>query len=136
MANPRVILADDHALLLAEFEKLLTPEFDIVGRVSDGGALVAAEESLTPDVIVLDISMPLLNGLEAGRLIKAKLPHVKLVFLTMNADADLAVEAFRIGASAYLLKLSAGSELTTAIREALQGRTYLTPLVVVDPPSH
>jgi DNA-binding NarL/FixJ family response regulator len=129
MRRPRVLLADDHALLLGAFEKLLAGECDIVGQVSDGRAVVAAAESLRPDLIVLDISMPLLNGLEAGRQVKQKLPAIKLVFLTMNEDADLAAEAFRAGASAYVLKRSAASELATAIREVMQGRSYVTPLM-------
>ena len=129
MARPRVLLADDHALILGAFEKLLADECDIVGMASDGRALVTAAEKLKPDVIVLDISMPSLNGLEAGRQIKQKLPNAKLVFLTMNEDADLAAEAFRAGASAYLLKRSAVSELSSAIREVMQGRSYITPLV-------
>src|ERR1700754_4042915 len=99
MTMPRVLLADDHALLLGAFEKLLTGECDIVGQVSDGRALVAAAEALKPDLIVLDISMPILNGLEAARQIKHKVRDVKLVFLTMNEDTDLAAEAFRSGAS-------------------------------------
>jgi DNA-binding NarL/FixJ family response regulator len=129
MGRPRVLLADDHALLLGAFEKLLAGDCEVVGQVSDGRALIAAAERLKPDVIVLDISMPLLNGLEAGRQIKQTLRSVKLVFLTMNEDPDLAAEAFRAGASAYLLKRSAASELATAIREAMQGRSYVTPLV-------
>jgi DNA-binding NarL/FixJ family response regulator len=129
MSRPRVLLADDHALLLGAFAKLLADECDIVGQVADGRALVAAAEKLQPDVIVLDISMPLLNGLEAGRQIKQRSRHVKLVFLTMNEDADLAAEAFRLGASAYLLKRSAAPELAAAIREVVQGRSYVTPLV-------
>src|SRR5262245_34845111 len=129
MAAPRVLLADDHALLLGAYEKLLADECEIVGQVTDGRALLDAADRLKPDVVVLDISMPLLNGLEAGRQIKQKLKNVKLVFLTMNEDADLAAEAFRAGASAYLLKRSAASELTTAIREVVQGRSYVTPLV-------
>jgi DNA-binding NarL/FixJ family response regulator len=129
MGRPRVLLADDHALLLGAFERLLAPECDVVGQVSDGRALVAAAETLRPDIIVLDISMPLLNGLEAGRQIKQRLRDVKLVFLTMNEDSDLAAEAFRAGASGYLLKRSAASELLTAIREVAQGRSYVTPLV-------
>jgi DNA-binding NarL/FixJ family response regulator len=129
MGKPRVLMADDHALILGAFEKLLAGECDIVGQVGDGRALVAAVETLNPDVVVLDISMPLLNGLEAGRQIKQKSRHVKLVYLTMNEDPDLAAEAFRAGASGYLLKSSAASELTTAIREVAQGRSYITPLV-------
>jgi DNA-binding NarL/FixJ family response regulator len=129
MRAPRVLLADDHALLLGAFEKLLAAECEIVGQASDGRALVAAAEELKPDIIVLDIAMPLLNGLEAGRQIKRKLRDVKLVFLTMNEDPELAAEAFRSGASAYLLKRSAASELTTAIREVMNGRSYVTPLI-------
>jgi len=129
MAKPRVLLADDHTLVLGAFEKLLGSECEIVGQVSDGRALVSAAEQLKPDLIVLDIAMPLLNGLEAGRQIKHKLRNVKLVFLTMNEDADLAAEAFRSGASAYLLKRSAASELSIAIHEVMQGRSYVTPLV-------
>jgi DNA-binding NarL/FixJ family response regulator len=129
MSAPRVLLADDHALLVGAIERLLAGEFDVVGQVSDGRALLTAAESLKPDLIVLDIAMPLLNGLEAGRQIKQRLPHVRLVFVTMNEDPDLAVEAFRAGAAAYLLKRSAASELTTALREVMLGRTYITPLV-------
>ena len=129
MGKPRVLLADDHALILGAFEKLLAGECDIVGQVGDGRALVAAVETLNPDVVVLDISMPLLNGLDAGRQIKQKSRNVKLVYLTMNEDPDLAAEAFRAGASGYLLKSSAASELAAAIREVAQGRSYITPLV-------
>jgi DNA-binding NarL/FixJ family response regulator len=129
MGRPRVILADDHALLLGAFEKLLAPECDIVGQFSDGRALVDAASRLRPDVVVLDIGMPILNGLEAGRQIKQTLRDVRLVYLTMNEDPDLAAEAFRAGASAYLLKRSAASELMTAIREVMQGRSYITPIV-------
>ena len=129
MGRPRVLLADDHALILGAFEKLLSEECEIVGQVSDGRALVAAVESLKPDVVVVDISMPVLNGLEAGRQIKQKVREVKLVFLTMNEDPDLAAEAFRAGASGYLLKRSAASELAMAIREVSQGRSYVTPLI-------
>lgn len=129
MKGPRVLLADDHTLLLGAFEKLLAPECDIVGHVSDGRALVAAADTLKPDVIVLDIAMPLMNGLEAARHVKQRLRNVKLVFVTMHEDADLAAEAFRSGASAYLLKRSAASELMTAIREVMKGRSYVTPLV-------
>jgi DNA-binding NarL/FixJ family response regulator len=129
MRKTQVLLADDHALLLGAFEKLLAPEFDIVGQVCDGRALVAAAERLKPDVIVLDIAMPLLNGLEAGRQIKQMRRDIKLVFLTMNEQVELATQAFRAGASGYLLKRSAASELVTAIREVMKGRSYITPLV-------
>ena len=129
MKLPRVLLADDHAMVLGAFEKLLAGECEVVGQVSDGRELVAEAERLRPDVIVLDISMPLLKGLEAGRRIKQSQRNVKLVFLTMNEDSDLAAEAFRAGASGYLLKRSAASELPKAIREVMQGRSYVTPLV-------
>ena len=131
MTRPRVLLADDHVSLRAAFAKLLTPECDVIGQVSDGRALVAAAEMLKPDVIVIDISMPILNGFEAGRQIKGRLPGVKLVFLTVYDDADLAAEAFRAGASAYVVKGRAASELRMAIREVSRGRTFVTsPLSV------
>lgn len=129
MKATRVLLADDHALILGAFEKLLSGECDVVGQVSDGRALIEAAEKLQPDVIVLDISMPNMSGLEAARQIRRQLPRVKLVFLTMYEDADLVAEAFRAGASGYLLKSSAVPELATAIREVMQGRSYVTPLV-------
>src|SRR6478752_7981507 len=127
--RPRVLLADDHALLLGAFEKLLSPECEVVGMVTDGRALVDEALKVKPDAIVLDVTMPKLNGLDAGRQIKAQLPRTRLVFVTMNEDPDLAAEAFRIGASAYLLKRSAASELLVAIREVMKGRSYVTPLV-------
>ncbi len=129
MAGPRVLLADDHNLLLGAFEKLLSPECEIVGTASDGRSLVVEAERLKPDIVVLDIAMPLLNGIDAGRQIKQLRKSVKLVFVTMNEDPDLAAEAFRAGASAYLLKRSAASELLLAIREVMKGRSYVTPLV-------
>lgn len=127
--QPRVLLADDHTLLLEAFEKLLEPDYTVVGAVSDGRSLLAKAAELKPDVIVLDIAMPLLNGLDAARQLKKTMPAIKLIFLTMNEDPDLATEAFRIGASGYLLKTSAASELTKAINEALCGRSYVTPLI-------
>ncbi len=123
----RVLLADDHTLVLEAFEKLLEPDYTVVGAVSDGRALLAAAAELKPDVIVLDIAMPLLNGLDAARQLKKTMPEVKLIFLTMNEDPDVASEAFRAGASGYLLKTSASSELSKAINEALCGRSYVTP---------
>jgi DNA-binding NarL/FixJ family response regulator len=129
MAGPRVLLADDHNLLLGAFEKLLAPECEIVGTATDGRTLVVEAQRLKPDLVVLDISMPLLNGLDAGRQIKQLRKSTKLVYVTMNEDPDLAAEAFRAGASAYLLKRSAASELLLAIREVMNGRSYVTPLV-------
>jgi DNA-binding NarL/FixJ family response regulator len=129
MSKPRVIIADDHTMLVEAFEKLLSPECDVVAKVADGRALLAAVDELRPDVVVLDLSMPLLNGLDAARQIKQTHPSVRIVFVTMNEDPDLAAQAFRMGGAAYLLKRSAGSELLTAIREAMRHRSYVTPLV-------
>ncbi len=129
MLRTRVLLADDHTLLLDAFSKLLEPECEVVGTVGDGRALLEVGPELHPDIIVLDISMPLLNGLDAARQLKQKLPDVKLIFLTVNEDPELAAEAFRIGASGYLLKHSAASELFHAIQEVSKGRAYVTPLV-------
>jgi DNA-binding NarL/FixJ family response regulator len=129
MFKPRVIIADDHTLLAEAFEKLLAAECDIVGRAANGRVLLSIARVLRPDVVVLDIAMPLLNGLDAGRQLKQMNPAVRLVFVTMNEDPSLAAEAFRAGASAYLLKTSAGAELLTAIREVMNGRSYVTPLI-------
>jgi DNA-binding NarL/FixJ family response regulator len=129
MAKPRIIIADDHTLLVEAFEKLLAPECDVVAKVADGRALIEAVREHRPDLVILDLAMPLLNGLDAARQIKQMDPSVRLVFVTMNEDPDLAAEAFRAGAAAYLLKRSAGSELLTAIREAMKRRSYVTPLV-------
>jgi len=129
MSRPSVLLADDHTLLLEAFQKLLAEDCEVVGMVADGRALIAAALKLRPDVVVVDVAMPLLNGLDAARQIKQLLPETRIVFLTMNEDPDLAAEAFRAGASGYLLKRSAASELLTAIREVVQRRSYVTPLV-------
>ena len=132
MTRPRVLLADDHTLMLEGLRKLLEPECDLVGTVADGRALVDAAARLRPDVILLDISMPLLNGLEAARRIRTLAPESKLLFLTMHADPTYAREAFQAGASGYLLKRSAASELVTAIGAVLRGRRYVTPLFSED----
>jgi DNA-binding NarL/FixJ family response regulator len=129
MKLPRVILADDHALVTEALAKLTAPHFEIVATVGDGRALLETASALKPDVVVVDVAMPLLNGLDAGRELKKRLPSVKLIFLTMNEDPDLAVVAMKSGASGYLLKTSAGSELLNAIREALKGKTYVTPQI-------
>ena len=129
MGKPRVLLADDHTLVVEAFTKLLEPEFEVVGTVADGRALLASAPQLNPDVIVVDLGMPLLNGMEAGQELKRRLPQAKLIVLTMSEDYDLAAEALRHWASAYLLKKSAGSELVRAIREVIKGKTYVTPKV-------
>lgn len=128
MSRPRVLLADDHTLLLDAFEKLLAEECDVIGTASNGRALIAAAMELHPDIVVVDVAMPLLNGIDAARQLKALLPSIRVIFLTMNEDAELAAEAFRAGASGYVLKRSAASELIAAIREVARGRSYVTPL--------
>ena len=129
MIRPRIILADDHTLILEALKKLIEPEFDVVGTFSDGLALLEGAAELKPTVIVLDIGMPKTNGLNAGARLKQTMPLVKLVYLTMNQDPDIAGEAFRLGASAYVLKNSAAKELLQAIREVVRGGYYVTPLM-------
>jgi DNA-binding NarL/FixJ family response regulator len=123
----RILIADDHNLVAELCKTLLEPEFDVIGTVSDGHALLRAAVELKPDVIVLDIAMPVLNGLDAGKQVKEALHAVKLVYVTMNTDPELAVEAFNRGASGYLLKTCAASEMVLAVREVLRGKTYLSP---------
>ena len=127
--RPRIMIADDHTFMADACKKMLEPEHDVVATVGDGRALVRIAAALKPRLIILDIGMPLLNGLYAGDQIKQVLRSVKLVFLTMNTDPVLAAEAFRRGASAYLLKTCAASELIVAVREVLNGRSYLSPAV-------
>lgn len=129
MTRPRLMIADDHTILLQAFCKLLEPYYDVVATVSDGRSLLERAPQVNPDVIIVDIGMPLMNGLDAGIRLKGEMPNVKLVFLTMNDDPDLAVEAMRCGASAYLLKSSAAEELLTAIQMALKSKRYVTPLI-------
>ncbi len=127
MKRPRVLLADDHQMLLDALKELLEPKYEVVSLVSDGRALLKMAEKLRPDIIVLDIAMPQLNGLDAGRQLKQSMPSVKLIFMTMNEDPYLVGEAFRAGASAFLLKQAAGLELDEAITEVLKGGSYVTP---------
>jgi DNA-binding NarL/FixJ family response regulator len=129
MSRPRILLADDHRIILDGLKKVLDPEFEVAGSVEDGRELLKEAERLRPDVIVADISMPHLNGLEAVRQIHKTLPEIKVVFLTMHAEVAYAINAFGAGASGYVLKNSAADELVTAIREALQGRTFVTSLI-------
>lgn len=129
---PRIIIADDHTLVAEACKKLLESDYEIVATVGDGRSLVRAAAELRPHLIIVDVSMPLLNGLDAGQQIKDLIPSVKLVYLTMNHDADLAAEAFRRGASGYLLKTCAASELAIAVREVLRGKSYLSPMIAKD----
>lgn len=132
MAKTRVLLADDHVMVVNGLRELLKGTFDIVGVVHDGRALVEETERLHPDVIVTDVSMPLLNGLEAIRQIRRRDPSVKIVVLTMHADAQTAVAAFRAGARGYVLKVSPEEEFIAAIRQVAKGLAYVTPLAAKD----
>jgi DNA-binding NarL/FixJ family response regulator len=127
-----VVLADDHAIVAEGLAALLREKFTLLGTVHDGRALVAAAAELNPDVVVTDISMPFLNGLDAIRQIKSIRPATNVVVLTMHIEPDLAVQAFRAGASGYVLKVSAGEELVEAVRQVAQGRAYLTSLIAKD----
>jgi len=129
MKRIRILLADDHKIVLDGLRSLLEPKFMLAGEVEDGRALVAASQQLHPDVIVVDISLPLLNGIEAVRQIKKTNNRVKVIFLTMHPDVTYAIRAFEAGASGYVLKHSASSELLTAIQEAIRGRKYVTPMI-------
>lgn len=129
VVKPRVILADDHVLLLDAFEKLLADDFDVVAKVTNGHELLAVAAREHPDVVVLDIMMPQLNGLDAARQLRHVRPDISIVFLTMMEDAEVAAEAVRLGACGYVLKRSAASELVTAIQQVLQKRSYVTPLI-------
>ena len=128
----KILVADDHTLVAEACVKLLEPEFEVLATVRDGQALVEAAEQMKPDVIVADIAMPLMNGLDACEQIKKKLKTVKIVYLTMNEDKDLAAEAFRRGASGYLLKTSAASELPLVVRTVIKNKKYVSPLITRD----
>ncbi len=125
----RVVIAEDHGLLREAFQRLLGAQHEVVGTVSNGRDLLDICPKLKPDVVVMDIAMPLLNGLDAAMQLKKTMPYVKLIFLTVNEDPDVARQALRLGGSGYLLKSSAASELFHAIHEALCGRSYVTPLI-------
>jgi DNA-binding NarL/FixJ family response regulator len=128
----RVLIADDHKLVAEACKGLLEPEFDVVGTVSDGRALLEAAAELRPDVVILDISMPQLNGLDAGEQIKQKIRGIKLIYLTMMLGPDVAAEAFRRGASGYVLKHCNAEELVLAVRRVLRGESYLSPAITKD----
>jgi DNA-binding NarL/FixJ family response regulator len=125
----RILIADDHQLLADACKNLLEPEFLVIGVATDGRTLLDAVAVSKPDIILLDIYMPRLNGLDAGQQIKKKNPGIKLIFLTMTLAADVVAEAFRRGASGYVLKQSAGTELLLAVRKVNRGESYLSPLV-------
>ncbi len=129
MMRTRLLMADDHTLVVEGIRKLLENEFDLVGTVEDGYALLRAAEELRPDVILLDISMPLLNGIEACRRLLKSMPHARVIFVTMHGDAEYVEEALRAGALGYLLKRSAAAELTSAIKAVMGGSRYVTPLI-------
>jgi DNA-binding NarL/FixJ family response regulator len=129
MPQPEILIADDHALLIEAFKNLLEPEFRVVGSATDGHTLLELARSLRPDVIILDIGLPVMNGIDAGRILKDLLPQSRLIVVTMYEDLEIAGEAMRHWASGYLLKTSAGSELTRAVREVLRGHDYVTPRI-------
>ncbi len=129
MTKPSVLIADDHTLIVEAFRKLLEPQYEVVGTVPDGRSLLDVAAKTRPDIIIVDIGMPLLNGLAAGKQLKKTMPRVKLVYVTMNEDPDVAAEAMQNGASVYLLKSSAAPELLKGIREALKGGSYVTPKI-------
>ena len=133
MERIRLLIADDHVMFAQGLESLLRDEFDLVGMAGNGEELVEGALRLNPDVILVDISMPVLNGFDAVRRIKASGSETKIIFLTMHDDATLLSEAFRCGASGYILKQAAGEELVNAIREVAQGNNYVSPLVTDRP---
>jgi len=128
----KILIADDHKLVAEACRNLLEPEFDVIAVVPDGRALVQAAEELRPDVVILDIFMPELNGLDAGEQVKSKDRSTKLIYLTMALGPDLAAEAFRRGASGYVLKQDNAEELVFAVRRVLRGEAYLSPRITKD----
>ncbi|MBX3301806.1 MAG: response regulator transcription factor [Nitrospira sp.] len=127
--KPRILIADDHLLVAEGIQKLLEPEVEVVGIFSDGRSLIRAVTEKHPDLIIIDISLPLLNGLDAARQIKQVDPNIKMLMLTMHADQGFVVEAFRVGVAGYVLKQSLSNELQHAVREVLKGNTYISPSV-------
>lgn len=128
----RILIAEDHLLVAEACKNLLNAEFDVVGIVGNGRELIRSASELRPDVIIVDIAMPVLNGLDAGQQVKGLLPAVKLIFLTMNLDVEIAAEAFRRGASGYVLKTDTVSDLVAAVRDVLRGKSCLSPTLARD----
>jgi DNA-binding NarL/FixJ family response regulator len=136
MTKPKILLADDHTMFVEALQKVLEPEFELVGSVGDGRALLDAAPRLAPDVILLDLSMPLLNGIDAAQQLRRLVHNTKVVFLSMHGDPSYVTEAFRAGASGYVLKRASAAELIQAIRTALRGQLYVSPLLakgILDP---
>jgi DNA-binding NarL/FixJ family response regulator len=133
MKRPTVLLADDHQVVLAAFARLLEPSCTVVGTVADGQALLTAAETLKPDLVLVDLGMPHLNGLDACSRLRERSPRTRIVVLTMNEDPDVAAEALSRGAAGYVLKSCPPGELFTAIDDVLAGRTYLTPAIACEP---
>ena len=129
MARTRILIADDHVLIAEAFRSLLEPDHEVVGLVTNGRSLLAAAVELSPDIVLLDLGMPLFNGQDAGEELKRLLPKVKIIVVTMNEDSEVAANVLRHWASSYLLKKSASIELAQAISEVLRGRTYVTPFI-------
>jgi len=129
MLRTRIILVDDHRILLDALKSLVEPEFEVVGMFEDCQSLLAGASELHPDIIVLDIGMPVMNGLSAGEHLKKLLPKTKLIFLTAYQDLETAAQAFQLGASGYVLKVAAGTELIAAIREVVRGGFYASPVL-------
>lgn len=129
MVKPRIFLADDHTMLVDAFRRLLEHEFEIVGTASNGPELLETAPNLQPDLVVVDLGLPLLSGMEAGRQLKKILPQTKILVVTVNEDPAVANEVLREWASGYLLKKCTGSELAHALRELLMGRSYVTTMV-------
>ena len=125
--KPRVLLADDHESVLDGTRTILEPEFDVVGAVSDGEALIRAAENLKPDVMVVDVEMPVMGGIEAAKRLKKLYPEAKIVFMSVYGAPAIIQEALSTGALGYVLKVSADDDLVEAVREALQGRSFISP---------
>jgi DNA-binding NarL/FixJ family response regulator len=132
MPKPRILIADDHALVIEGFRRILEEHYELVGMAGDGYQLLVAAKTVQPDIVILDISMPLLNGIDTARQLKKISPTAKIIIVTMHAGADYVRSAFEAGASAYVLKGSAVDELTLAIQAVLEGHSYITPLITKD----
>jgi Response regulator containing a CheY-like receiver domain and an HTH DNA-binding domain len=129
MRGTQIVLVDDHRILLDALKTLVEPEFEVVGTFEDCQTFLDNVAELRPDIVVLDIGMPVMNGLSAGEHLKSLLPKTKIIFLTANQDIDTAAEAFRMGASGYVLTVAAGKELLRALREVVRGGFYASPVL-------